>query len=133
MIYRIFSHSLNFYLSLSLSLYRYIEQKIIMVKTKENDGSTDSGEERERNDDTSKCPHVNKSIAVGKIKKLLKNSGLVRSCSECEKDKQILNCKDNDDNEDEYDQSLWMCLKCGVQLCGRSRNQHALKHYEVSR
>jgi hypothetical protein len=106
-----------------------------MVKTKESDGSTDSGEERDRNDDnaksTSKCAHVNKSVVVAKIKKLLKNNGLASSCVECEKDKKILNSND-DENEDEYDQSLWMCLKCGIQLCGRARNKHALQHYEVT-
>lgn len=104
-----------------------------MVKTKENDGSTDSGDERDRNDDniksTSKCSHVNKAVIVAKIKKLLKNNGLVRSCVECEKDKKIL--KTEDENEEEYDQSLWMCLKCGIQLCGRFRCKHALQHYEV--
>lgn len=107
-----------------------------MVKTKENDGSTDSGEERDRNDDnsksTSKCSHVNKSIAVAKIKKLIKSNGLMSSCSECEKDKKILNnTNTEDDNEDGYDETLWLCLKCGVQLCGRARNKHALQHYEV--
>lgn len=106
-----------------------------MVKTKENDGSTDSGDERDRNDDnaksTSKCAHVNKSVVVTKIKKLLKANGLLSSCAECEKDKKILNNSDDGD-EDEYDQSLWMCLKCGVQMCGRARNKHALQHYEVN-
>lgn len=109
-----------------------------MVKTKENDGSTDSGEERDRNEDinfkcTSKCTHINKSIVVAKIKKLVKNNGLMRSCSECEKDKLILNNNKNeaDDDDEGYDESLWLCLKCGVQLCGRARNKHALQHYEV--
>ncbi len=104
-----------------------------MVKTKENDGSSDSGDERDGNDSnlksTSKCPHINKSVAVAKIKKLLKNNGLMKTCAECEKDKQIIS--NDEDNEFEYDQSLWLCLKTGSQLCGRARNKHALLHYEV--
>lgn len=107
-----------------------------MVKTKENDeGSTDSGDDRDRNDDslksTSKCSHVNKSIVVAKIKKIIKN-GLANACVECEKEKAAnINNNANEDDEFEYDQSLWLCLRCGVQLCGRAANKHALQHYEV--
>lgn len=107
-----------------------------MVKTKEDDGSTDSDEERDRNDDslksTSKCSHINKSIVVAKIKKILKNNGLVSLCSECEKEKETSTANNShEDDEFEYDQTLWLCLRCGVQLCGRLANKHALQHYEV--
>lgn len=109
-----------------------------MVKTKENDdNSTDSGDERDRNDDnlkspsSSKCSHINKSIVVTKIKKIIKN-GLLTSCSECEKENLIIQNNNNkDEDEYEYDRTLWLCLKCGVQLCGRAKNKHALQHYEV--
>lgn len=110
-----------------------------MVKTKESDGSTDSGNERDHNEDnarpTPKCAHINKSVQVAKIKKLIKSSGLLSSCSECEKDKSILNSKstEEDENEAEYDRTLWLCLKCGVQLCGRAYNKHAKLHWQVGR
>lgn len=107
-----------------------------MVKTKEDDGSTDSGEDRDRNEDslkfTSKCSHINKSIVVTKIKKLLKTNGLVTLCSECEKEKETSTSNNNhEDDEYEYDKTLWLCLRCGVQLCGRTANKHAIQHYEV--
>nr|CAH7763379.1 unnamed protein product [Callosobruchus chinensis] len=38
---------------------------------------------------------------------------------------------DNDMDFIEYDQSLWLCLKCGNQACGRGRNKHALKHFDT--
>lgn len=111
-----------------------------MVKSKEDDGSTDSGGDRDRNDDclksstSSKCSHINKSIIVAKIKKILKNNGLVTTCSECEKEKEASPTVNNhEDDEYEYDKTLWLCLRCGVQLCGRTANKHALQHYEVYR
>jgi uncharacterized UBP type Zn finger protein len=102
-----------------------------MVKTKESEESTDSGNERDRGEEniksTSKCTHMNQAIMVAKIKKLVKN-GLLNSCLECEREKLPL------ENEEgfEYDRSLWLCLRCGVQLCGRRANKHALQHFEVS-
>jgi uncharacterized UBP type Zn finger protein len=101
-----------------------------MVKTKESEESTDSGNDRDRSDEiiksTSKCTHINQAIMVAKIKKLVKN-GLLSSCPECEREKLAM----EDEEGFEYDRSLWLCLKCGVQLCGRRANKHALTHFEV--
>jgi ubiquitin carboxyl-terminal hydrolase 16/45 len=101
-----------------------------MVKNEDN--STDSETEQDRNDEkgTSACLHVSKSIDPTKLRKILKTSSsnsLLKSCPEC---------PNNDLPVEEdgvlYEQSLWLCLRCGVQLCGRRQNQHALKHFEVS-
>lgn len=102
-----------------------------MVKNEEN--STDSEADLDRNDDKpSGCPHIAKSIDTTKLRKLLKSpGGLAKSCSECKK---IDNESAEPPCEFEYeiDDTLWLCLRCGVQLCGRSVKKHALLHYEVS-
>lgn len=109
-----------------------------MVKpsTKENDdGSTDSGDERIANDDgskTPKCPHILKSVSLNKIKRFIKQNGFQTSCLECEKEKESKsNQHENNDELEEYDRSLWLCLRCGYQFCGRAVNKHAIQHYEV--
>uniref|UniRef100_A0A1B0DD54 ubiquitinyl hydrolase 1 n=1 Tax=Phlebotomus papatasi TaxID=29031 RepID=A0A1B0DD54_PHLPP len=55
----------------------------------------------------------------------------MEDCSECSKGSTGNSTAEGGDFE--YDRSLWMCLKCGSHLCGRSRNQHALKHYMTPR
>ena len=105
-----------------------------------NDGSsTDSGDERDRNDENAKvsvkCPHLLKSIDFTKVKKYIKQNGFSASCAECEKQKKetpISSTSGDADEEYEYDRSLWMCLRCGLQFCGRTVNKHAIAHYEVS-
>lgn len=101
-----------------------------MVKNEDN--STDSEAELDRNDDKlSGCPHIVKSIDPTKLRKLLKSpGGLAKSCSECKK----LDEENHEPTCEEYeiDDTLWLCLRCGVQLCGRSQKKHALLHYEVS-
>lgn len=114
-----------------------------MVKTtskEENDGSTDSGDEQNRNDDnskiSSKCIHITKAIDFAKVKKYIKQSGFSSTCSECERQKnETPELANNDDEEEEgeYDRSLWMCLRCGLQFCGRTVNKHAIAHYEVTK
>lgn len=104
-----------------------------MVKAKNDGGSsTDSCDEKDKNDGgftTSGCVHVNKSIETTKLRKALKTVGINPNCCECEK------CPDqslSNDDMYEYDTTLWLCLRCGSQLCGRRKNQHALSHYNVS-
>lgn len=103
-----------------------------MVKAKNDDeSSTDSCDEKDKLDDKAAtgCSHVNKSIELSKLRKILKAGGIHQKCCECEKS------PDPDDlTKDEmfeYDNTLWLCLRCGSQLCGRRSNQHALRHYEV--
>ncbi|XP_044737826.1 ubiquitin carboxyl-terminal hydrolase 45 [Chrysoperla carnea] len=73
------------------------------------------------------CDHILKSICQPKTKKALKG-GLDVDCSECAKEG---NSKDTDNGDFEYDLSLWLCLRCGHQACGRNRRQHALKHFHT--
>ncbi|XP_016119141.1 ubiquitin carboxyl-terminal hydrolase 16-like, partial [Sinocyclocheilus grahami] len=77
------------------------------------------------------CTHIRKGIEQS----LLKKAGLDEHwsvCQDCEPDKpvekQIL-----EDETDRESPAVWMCLKCGHRGCGRSENQHAIKHYETPR
>ncbi|XP_063707415.1 ubiquitin carboxyl-terminal hydrolase 16/45 [Culicoides brevitarsis] len=76
---------------------------------------------------TESCNHAIKSCDINKIRKSIKTSGILRNCPQCDN-----NITTNVDNElevaMEYDESLWICLKCGAQLCGRMKNKHALAH-----
>ena len=109
-----------------------------MVKTAKNDegSSTDSCDEKDKQDDkvTSGCSHIIKAIESTKLRKILKANGIHQNCCECEKSKDEL--KDTEDGDFsemyEYDNTLWLCLRCGSQLCGRRMNKHALRHFEVS-
>lgn len=77
------------------------------------------------------CPHISKSTDPTKLRKALQKFGIdTRKCSECVKQ------PDNESTDSdlyEYDKRLWLCLKCGSQLCGRARNQHAMQHYLTPR
>nr|XP_036227074.1 ubiquitin carboxyl-terminal hydrolase 45 isoform X2 [Bactrocera oleae]XP_036227075.1 ubiquitin carboxyl-terminal hydrolase 45 isoform X2 [Bactrocera oleae]XP_036227076.1 ubiquitin carboxyl-terminal hydrolase 45 isoform X2 [Bactrocera oleae]XP_036227077.1 ubiquitin carboxyl-terminal hydrolase 45 isoform X2 [Bactrocera oleae]XP_036227078.1 ubiquitin carboxyl-terminal hydrolase 45 isoform X2 [Bactrocera oleae] len=117
-----------------------------MVKKKRqsdvhDDGSsTDSSEGALQNPTSGVgvCQHVKKSVDPTKLRKVLKASGLVADCMQCSKQgatSPAAEVKESilDDSLSgfEYDTTLWLCLKCGSQLCGRSRNQHALQHYKT--
>lgn len=105
-----------------------LQESFTMVKNEDN--STDSETEQDRNDEkgTSGCPHLIKSVDPTKLRKTLKSpNALAKSCSECIK-------LDLPKPEEGFsvDETLWLCLRCGVQLCGRFQNKHALSHFEVS-
>ncbi|XP_051719864.1 ubiquitin carboxyl-terminal hydrolase 16 isoform X2 [Ctenopharyngodon idella] len=75
------------------------------------------------------CTHIRKGIDNG----LLKKSDLsLSSCQDCEPNKPVEN-QISEDETDRESPSLWMCLKCGHRGCGRSENQHAMKHFETPR
>ncbi|XP_062539527.1 ubiquitin carboxyl-terminal hydrolase 16/45 [Armigeres subalbatus] len=118
-----------------------------MVKKKCND-IRDDDSSTESNDDArlpahqapgEKCIHVKKAIDPTMVKKKLKLKGLEKQCSKCAED----NSKPSpvlaavgDGLELEEEQlvlSLWLCLQCGTQLCGRYCKQHALEHCKVPR
>lgn len=109
-----------------------------MVKKKrQNDvhdgSSTESSEEMKSN--TADCPHSKKAIETTKLRKLLKPMGLAKTCTECEKSAKSngVSAEDHvDDDEVIFDNTLWLCMKCGSQLCGRSKKEHALNHFQVS-
>jgi ubiquitin carboxyl-terminal hydrolase 16/45 len=82
-----------------------------------------------------KCGHIELSVALPKTRKALKEHGIRESCTECQRKQTTKVVQDDDDDglPCEYDTTLWLCLRCGSQLCGRAKNKHALAHAQVSR
>ncbi|XP_052433173.1 ubiquitin carboxyl-terminal hydrolase 16-like isoform X1 [Carassius gibelio] len=77
------------------------------------------------------CTHIRK----GTEHNLLKKAGLDEqwsSCQDCEPNKPVEQ-QISEDDPDRESPAVWMCLKCGHRGCGRSGNQHAIKHYETPR
>ncbi|XP_005073912.1 ubiquitin carboxyl-terminal hydrolase 16 isoform X2 [Mesocricetus auratus] len=75
------------------------------------------------------CRHLRKGLEQGSLKKALANVEW-NICQDCKTDNKV---KDSPEDEAE-DPSVWLCLKCGHQGCGRdSQEQHALKHYSTPR
>lgn len=120
---------------------------------KDEDSSTESNDDaRVRNSGTAggfgpgtggdACVHVKNSIHSQTVRKRVKSAGgLDLDCAKCAEAKAAGRApqgpeplvSDLLDYESEPDPSLWMCLRCGSQLCGRSVNQHALEHYKTPR
>lgn len=98
---------------------------------KESDSSSDDNYPSEKSRSEPKCPHVKKAVDLQRLRRQFKKSPIENEkCVECGK------LPDNEnpaagDGEFDYDRTLWMCLHCGSNLCGRSVNQHALQHYNV--
>lgn len=67
-----------------------------------------------------KCTHST-SIDIGKLQRILESSTI--------NDEKCINCTGFQTNGERV--QLWMCLKCGDNLCGRFVHQHALNHYKV--
>jgi ubiquitin carboxyl-terminal hydrolase 16/45 len=89
------------------------------------DESTESCDE---NDNKSECTHIRQAVDLQKVKKALIKSGLMADCEQCKKMPKV---ESDMDAEFEFDNSLWLCLRCGNQACGRSRNKHALEHFKI--
>lgn len=101
-----------------------------MVKKKRQSDPSENGDESTESCDESvksACPHVAKAVDLTKLKKSLKTGGFETECAECKK----LEKNEVSDPDFEVDQTLWMCLRCGSQLCGRARNKHALNHFNT--
>lgn len=95
--------------------------------TNNSDESTESCDE---NQNMVECTHISKAIDLQRIKKALQKTDFLTECEECKKS------PSNDlemDADYEFDLSLWMCLKCGHQGCGRSKKRHALQHFNTPR
>ncbi|XP_017093112.2 ubiquitin carboxyl-terminal hydrolase 16/45 isoform X2 [Drosophila bipectinata] len=86
---------------------------------------------------SSSCQHIKRAVDATRLRRQLKTTGLVYECSQCQKQGQQKQSADADSDpkagDIEYDSTLWLCLKCGTQLCGRSRNKHALEHHQTPR
>lgn len=122
---------------------------VTMVKKKQcelrdEDSSTESNDDaRARNPAGAGevCVHVKNSIHTQTVRKKVKSAGgLDQVCGKCAENKSQGKLNPGPEalvsdllDYDEPDPSLWMCLKCGTQLCGRSVNQHALEHYKTPR
>ncbi|XP_028167358.1 ubiquitin carboxyl-terminal hydrolase 45 [Ostrinia furnacalis] len=101
-----------------------------MVKKKRQSDPGENGDESTESCDEnvkSACPHVAKAIDLTRLKKTLKTGGFEKECAECKKSAK----NEVSDPDFEEDLSLWMCLRCGSQLCGRARNKHALNHFNT--
>uniref|UniRef100_A0A182SNN9 Ubiquitinyl hydrolase 1 n=1 Tax=Anopheles maculatus TaxID=74869 RepID=A0A182SNN9_9DIPT len=86
------------------------------------------------------CTHVQKSIDLNTIRKQIKtNDGWYKKvCGKCADEPTTHAGSHIHDSSKEFsdascDKTLWLCLKCGTQLCGRKKNQHALQHYATPR
>ncbi|XP_070263411.1 ubiquitin carboxyl-terminal hydrolase 16 isoform X3 [Myotis yumanensis] len=76
------------------------------------------------------CRHIRKGLEQSILKKALVNVEW-NICQDCKTDNKV---KDKSEEETEENPSVWLCLKCGHQGCGRnSQEQHALKHYLTPR
>ncbi|XP_012272864.1 ubiquitin carboxyl-terminal hydrolase 16 [Orussus abietinus] len=77
------------------------------------------------------CPHVSWVSRLPNVERVLDTTGVSTECSACKE------CKDTVNNEIEDEEfaaetpSLWICLTCGNQACGREGRQHALQHYKI--
>ena len=80
-----------------------------------------------RNSPDKTCLHISKSLDINRMRKKLRETGAkLTKCPDCTE------TVENDTSDFQTDLSLWLCLRCGSQLCGRALNQHALKHFNVS-
>lgn len=107
------------------------ELNVTMVKKKRQSDPGENGDESTESceeNDKSTCPHVAKAVDLAKLRKSLKASGgFDKECAECKKSGKT----EAADPDFEEDLTLWLCLRCGSQLCGRARNKHALNHFNT--
>ncbi|XP_072441044.1 ubiquitin carboxyl-terminal hydrolase 16 [Chiloscyllium punctatum] len=94
-----------------------------MGKKKERQNSSQDDEASESC--VPQCLHVRKAVNLNQIKKQL-HQRCWNVCEDCK-----ANTKTEEKHELDDNQTVWLCLKCGHQGCGRnSEEQHALKHHE---
>ncbi|ENN73944.1 hypothetical protein D910_11457 [Dendroctonus ponderosae] len=75
--------------------------------------SSDSEDENQTN---AECSHINKAVDLTSVKKIVNKHGFLAECSEC---KRLPVDPELAELEMELDLTLWLCLKCGHQACGR--------------
>lgn len=111
-----------------------------MVKKKrpsDNDGgstteSCDENNSNNLNNSSSACSHITKSVDPTRLRKAIKQTGIqLTVCSECPEESETTIKSEEDEEGGWMSHSIWLCLKCGSQLCGRTKNKHALNHYTV--
>ncbi|GJQ73747.1 hypothetical protein Trydic_g14079 [Trypoxylus dichotomus] len=99
-------------------------------KKHQTEPNHNSDESTESCDEITSCPHISKSTSLNLLKQVINEKGIQRDCEKC-LNSPAANGFDLP-GEFEVDDSLWMCLMCGNQGCGRAANKHALKHYNTS-
>ncbi|XP_035784200.1 ubiquitin carboxyl-terminal hydrolase 16-like [Anopheles albimanus] len=116
-----------------------------MCKRQRSDYKDEGASSTESNDDSlspSKmlggevCSHIQKGIDLPTIRKQIKTQGYRSTCKLCDQNPSTKGSESTNSITTEgpdADNALWLCLKCGSQLCGRNRNQHALLHYQTPR
>lgn len=96
----------------------------------DSDSTSDENFKTEKSDAGPKCAHIKRAVDLQKLRRIFKKTTIEHEkCVECAK----MSNGDTDGEDFEYDRSLWMCLKCGSHLCGRTVNKHALKHFQTPR
>lgn len=89
---------------------------IELIKSKFNKGFHSQSIDRQTILVGTKCTHLQQSVDIQELHRIYgKRSDDTDSCVKC------------DDNI--FNPYLWLCLKCGTELCGRSANGHALRHH----
>lgn len=91
--------------------------------------SSEGGSTDDENQNITECPHIKKAVDLQNIKKMLTKTGIQTECEECKRNPNPSDLEMSGDYE--FDTSLWMCLRCGNQACGRTRNQHAVQHFHT--
>lgn len=110
-----------------------------MAKGRQGDpgvNTDDSTESCDENQNMAVCGHITKAVDLQKVKKSVMKSGFKTECDDCKLSPVENGFEDKAlgfDSDFEYDNSLWMCLRCGNQACGRGKNKHALKHFNTPR
>lgn len=91
------------------------------------DRDNDSTESCDENQNETLCPHIGKAVDFNRIKKNIK-PGNVGKCPRCvSTGSSFMPMFDGL----EFEYSLWLCLRCGNQACGRNQFSHALEHFNT--
>ena len=87
-----------------------------------------------------RCTHLAKGLNLSALKKVIIQGFDTKECDGCTKDKPSLQTDGEAENEDqvkkeenEEENSCWICLQCGHKGCGRGDRQHAVLHYKTPR
>lgn len=126
------------------------KEPAVHLDHRSDDSTTESCDERGSRgvkncgqESTTSCGHLKKSVDFNCIKKTLKTVGLEnKTCQDCSREPVTgASVTSNGTDllmpvEEEAKDSLWMCLKCGMQLCRQGTSEspmHALLHFQKPR
>lgn len=104
------------------------KKKKLRQKHQPDPGEGGNTSEDENIPESSICPHITKSV---NIKKAFKNKVLFGNCQACSKLNETASKENLHTEEDKLDNSVWLCMQCGHQGCGRFSAKHSLQHYNT--